>query len=59
MEKISPVVRHYTKPSDETDVDLVFETTIESTQELLSSDDSSLKHKVVYIAGFLAHKHKI
>ena len=47
-----------TMPLDEKDIDLLSESTIQQTQELLSSD-SSLKHKAVYVAGFLAHKHKI
>ena len=45
-----------TVPVDDNDLlELLHETTILETQEMLSSDDS-FKHKIVYIAGHLVHK---
>ena len=41
---------------DDMDLELLNEINIEETQQLLNSGDT-LKHKVVYIAGFLVHKH--
>ena len=38
------------------DIDVMLETSIEDTQTLLDSTDT-LKHKVVFIAGFLSYKH--
>ena len=38
------------------DLELLNEISIEDTQQLLNSGDT-LKHKVVYIAGFLVHKY--
>ena len=46
------------RPLDERDLDILRETTMLKTQELLSSD-SALKDKVVYIAGFLMHRFEI
>ena len=40
----------------ETDIQLLHELSVEDTQNLLNSNDP-LKHKVVYIGGFLVHKH--
>ena len=41
---------------EETDIQLLHELSVEDAQNLLNSSDS-LKHKVVYIGGFLVHKH--
>lgn len=40
----------------EADIQLLHELSVEDTQNLQNSSDS-LKHKVVYIGGFLVHKH--
>ena len=45
-----------TAPITFQDIELTHETSIEGTQLLLDSPDS-MKHKVVFIAGFLTHKH--
>ena len=41
---------------DEEDVEMLHEITIEDTQTLVNSSETS-KQKIIYIAGFLVHKH--
>ena len=41
---------------DEEDIEMLHEITIEDTQTLMNSNET-LKQKIIYIAGFLAHKH--
>ena len=47
-----------TAPVEGQDLELLNEITIQETQDLIYSDHT-LKEKVIYIAGFLVHKHKI
>lgn len=44
-----------TKAVDQLDLELLLDVTIDDTQLLLDSDDT-LKQKIVFIGGFLAHK---
>ena len=41
---------------DEDAVEMLHEITIEDTQTLVNSNET-LKQKIIYIAGFLVHKH--
>ena len=42
---------------DENDIELVNEFDVTETQSVINSD-STMKHKIIYIAGFLAYKHR-